>query len=213
MAISAMAYHDVMTYGTSRSLINSCLYFDAFLQAFMDVKIGDKLHRLVIGLFGNVVPKTVENFRALCTGEKGTSSDDTRLGFKTSPFHRIIPGFMAQGGDITLGNGMGGESIYGPSFKVREAAKGRGGGQFSLRYVNRREGIEEDEMKSIVIITLSYIGGRGGASSQGGGNGGRVGVGGGAAKGGEWGEGGGGGVVWGSMARSTIDICASNYDY
>jgi peptidylprolyl isomerase len=88
------------------------------VQVFMDARIGNKMHRLVIGLFGNVVPKTVDNFKALCTGEKGTTSDGVKLSFQGSPFHRVIPGFMAQGGDITLGNGMGGESIYGPSFKV-----------------------------------------------------------------------------------------------
>lgn len=60
----------------------------------------------------------VENFRALVTGEKGVGKSGQPLSFKGSPFHRIIPGFMAQGGDVTLGNGMGGESIYGDSFKV-----------------------------------------------------------------------------------------------
>jgi len=48
----------------------------------------------VIGLFGRVVPKTVENFRALCTGENGESSDGVRLSYQNTPFHRIIPGFM-----------------------------------------------------------------------------------------------------------------------
>ena len=73
--------------------------------------------RLVMTLRADIVPKTAENFRALCTGEKGISNQSGKpLHFKGSSFHRVIPDFMCQGGDFTKGNGTGGESIYGSKF-------------------------------------------------------------------------------------------------
>lgn len=71
---------------------------------------------VVIELFADVVPKTAENFRCLCTGEKGRGRSGKTLSFMGSSFHRIIPGFMCQGGDFTKGDGTGGESIWGGKF-------------------------------------------------------------------------------------------------
>ena len=87
------------------------------VQVYMDLAFGEgegaPRSRLVMQLYAGVVPRTAENFRALCTGhESGTTS----TAFKGSRFHRIIPGFMAQGGDFTRGDGTGGRSIYGGKF-------------------------------------------------------------------------------------------------
>ena len=104
-----MASHESAT-ATRAPGGNPCVYFD--------ISIGGKpTGRIVFELFADVAPRTAENFRCLCTGEMGHGRFKKPLCFRGSPFHRIIPGFMCQGGDITAGNGTGGESIYGKKFR------------------------------------------------------------------------------------------------
>ena len=86
-------------------------------QVYFDVTIGGQAAgRIVMTLDTQHTPQTAENFRCLCTGERGMGTQGKNLHFKGSKFHRVIPGFMAQGGDFTRGDGRGGESIYGGKF-------------------------------------------------------------------------------------------------
>jgi len=87
-------------------------------KVFFDITIGGAAAgRIIMELRADVVPKTAENFRALCTGEKGKDPASGKpLHFKGSKFHRVITSFMCQGGDFTRGDGTGGASIYGNKF-------------------------------------------------------------------------------------------------
>ena len=97
-------------------------------KVYFDVKIGGKdAGRIIIGLFGKTVPRTVQNFKSIAEGFQ--KKDGNILSYANSPFHRIIPGFMIQGGDITRGDGRGGESIYGnrfgdENFKIAHSSPG-----------------------------------------------------------------------------------------
>lgn len=95
----------------TRTKYNPLCFLDICTQDFDSGKITYQ-GRILIETRHDVTPITAENFRALCTGEKGNGVSGTPLHYKNSIFHRVIPGFCTQGGDITKSDGTGGEPIY-----------------------------------------------------------------------------------------------------
>lgn len=154
----------------------------------MDLAVGNKqIGRIIIELLADKTPRTAENFRCLCTGEKGRGKSGKLLHFKGSTFHRVIRGFMAQGGDFTHGTGTGGESIYGrtfkdENFKVRHTRRGdlsmanagpnTNGSQFFLTFVrcewlNGKHTVFGRVVEGLrVLDDLEYVGTQSGKPKQ-----------------------------------------------
>ena len=119
-------------------------------RVFLDIQIdGSSVGKLIIELFVDKVPRTAENFRMLCTGEKGVGRSGSKLHYQGSTFHKAISGYLIQGGDFIAGDGSQNESVYGPRFEdenfsvphddkgiVSMANKGRNtnGGQFFITF-------------------------------------------------------------------------------
>ena len=100
------------------SICSAATLAEVTQTVYFDVEIdGAATGRIKMGLYGNEVPKTAKNFATLCDGSAGIGNSGKALHYKGSHFHRVIPGFMAQGGDFTHGTGTGGESIYGNKFE------------------------------------------------------------------------------------------------
>ena len=169
-------------------MANNNSFPDSCPKVFFEVSIGGRpAGRIDFVLRNDIVPKTAENFRALCTGEKGVGKSGKPLHYKSSIFHRVIPDFMLQGGDFTEGSGRGGESIYGAKFadeaftlkhdqpfllSMANAGPGTNGSQFFITTVNtpHLDGKHVVFGKVIagqeVVKAVEAVGSRTGATSQ-----------------------------------------------
>ncbi|XP_024944752.1 peptidyl-prolyl cis-trans isomerase D isoform X2 [Cephus cinctus] len=135
---------------------------DVFEQnpiVFLDIAVGpEKVGRIVLELFKDTVPRTAENFRALCTGEKGVGINKKPLHYKGSIFHKVVPQFMIQGGDIINYDGTSGESIYGKTFEDEsfEISHNTGG---LLSMVNARHPNTNSSQFIITTVPCSHLDG------------------------------------------------------
>ena len=128
-------------------------------RVFFDIEIaGKEVGRAVFQLPPKIAPKTAENFRCLCTGEKGVGKSGKALHFKGAIFHRVIQKFMIQGGDITSGDGTGGESIYGRQFPD-EAFALKHDKPFLLSMANRGPGTNSSQF-FITTVPCPHLDGK-----------------------------------------------------
>lgn len=110
-------FSKISVYDDKQTPISTVVHSSDNKKVFFDITIGgESVGRIVMELYNSIVPKTAQNFLSLCRGDSGNATTGQKKHYKGSSFHRVISGFMIQGGDYTRGDGTGGESIYGPKF-------------------------------------------------------------------------------------------------